>query len=444
MLKRVFLVFFAVIFFVSACAVYKPLEINNSQINKKISHIDKKELMKYPRGKIIFTKLENNESLDENDIASLAIILNPTLKIERDNLRIAEAQIGISKTIPNPSISFDTSFPVAGNIANTYNGYSIGFSYPIDWIFSHNLKVKSALLEYESKKLGYNFNAYQIMQDSKIKVANIYYLEQVLKELSDKLNLYKKIYDTVKVAYNKHLVLLSDLQLAKNEYEKSKIQYLDTKTILEKENDSLNNILGIPLSAKLKINFVPNNNFDLPDLEDLYSNVTNRVDIVAYKLAYQSQEEKTRLAFAQQFPKISINFPFSRDTSNVQTLGFGISIDFPIFNTNKAQINLQEATRKKMYDEYVFRIISARFDIKRLVSDIKNIQSQLAILNADYKESSKLLTNYEQAYKNGYISIIEFYKNSNDVIDKKINILNLEKSLYSMRIALEIASGKKI
>ncbi|PMP62573.1 MAG: hypothetical protein C0192_09030 [Desulfurella multipotens] len=88
--------------------------------------------------------------------------------------------------------------------------------------------------------------------------------------------------------------------------------------------------------------------------------------------------------------------------------------------------------------------MSARFDIKRLVSDIKNIQHQLAILNADYKESSKLLTNYEQAYKNGYISIIEFYKNSNDVIDKKINILNLEKSLYSMRIALEIASGKKI
>jgi cobalt-zinc-cadmium efflux system outer membrane protein len=97
-----------------------------------------------------------------------------------------------------------------------------------------------------------------------------------------------------------------------------------------------------------------------------------------------------------------------------------------------------------MYDEYVYRITTAEFDIKRLTSDIENIQKQLSFLNTDYENSSNSLKYYEQAYKDGYISMIEFYKNSNDVINKKINILNLEKSLYNMQIALEIASAKKI
>ncbi|OSS42939.1 Heavy metal RND efflux outer membrane protein, CzcC family [Desulfurella amilsii] len=444
MFKYAFFVMLALVFFISDCAEYKPLKINNAQINKKTSQIDKKALESMPNGKIILSKLENDEPLNENDIASLALILNHTLKIERDNLQIAKAQIKNSQTIPNPSVSADTGFPIAGNILNTYNSYSIGLSYPIDWIFSHSAKVKSAVLEYEAKKLNYDFNAYQIMQDAKITAANVYYLEQILKQLSDKLNLYKKIYDTVKNAYSKQLVLLSDLQLAKNEYETSKLTYLDTKNLLDKQNDKLKEVLGLPLNVTLKVNFKPRYTSKLPPLKELYKNIENRLDIVAYRLAYQAQEERTRLAFIQQFPRVSINFPFNRDTSNVQTLGVGISIDFPIFNTNKAQIDIQKATRKKMYDEYISRIITAKFDIKRLKSDIENIQNQLRFLNADYENNTDLLRYYNQAYRDNYINIIEFYKNSNDVIDKKINILNLEKSLYSMQIALEIASAKKI
>jgi len=444
MFKYAFFVMLGFVFFISSCAEYKPLEINNAQIEKKLSQINKKALKSNPSGKIILSKIENNEPLDENDIASLALTLNQTLKIERDNLQIAKAQIKSSQTIPNPSISADMGFPVAGNIVNTYDSYSIGLSYPIDWIFSYSGKVKSAVLEYEAKKLNYDFNAYQIMQDAKITAANVYYLEQILKQLSDKVDLYKKIYNTVKIAYGKQLVLLSDLQLAKNEYETAKLAYLDTKNLLNKQNDRLKGILGLPLNVNLKVNFEPHYTSKVPPLKELYKNIENRLDIVAYRLAYKAQEERTRIAFIQQFPKISINFPFSRDTSNVQTLGVGISIDFPIFNTNKAQIDIQKATRKKMYDEYVYRINTAEFDIKRLTSDIENIQKQLSFLNADYENSSNSLKYYEQAYKDGYISMIEFYKNSNDVINKKINILNLEKSLYNMQIALEIASAKKI
>lgn len=374
MFKYAFFVMLVLVFFISGCSEYKPLEINNAYINKKISQIDKKTLESNPNGRTILSKLEDDEPLNESDISSLALLLNPTLKIERDNLQIAKAQINSSKTIPNPSISVDTGFPISGNIVNTYNSYSIGLSYPISWIFSHSSEVKIAVLEYEAKKLNYDFNAYQIMQDAKITAANVYYLEQILKQLLNKLNLYKEIYDTVKIAYTKQLVSLNDLQLAKNEYETAKLKYLDTKNLLNKQNYKLKEILGLPLNVNLKVNFKPYYALKLPPLKELYKNIENRLDIVAYRLAYQAQEERTRFAFVKQFPRISINFPFSRDTSNVQTLGVGISIDFPIFNTNEAQIYIQEATRKKMYDEYVYRIATAKFDIKRLVSDMENIQ----------------------------------------------------------------------
>lgn len=438
------LVVIAVLFILYGCAAYKPVNIDNKQIDKKTNEIDKNTINSLPEGHIILFKIEHGQPLTENEIANLALNLNPQLKIERDKILIAKANLGIAKTIPNPSISGDVGFPVAGNIANTYDSYSIGFSYPISWILSHNTQVKGAYLEYQAQKLSYDFNAYQVMQEAKIVAANVYYLQKIMQELSNNQTLCAEIYDTVKKAYKKGLVSLSDLELSKNEYEAAKVQYLNAKKSLDDEENNLNSILGLPNTLKVKVAIKAYHSLKLPTLEKLYSKIPNRLDIVAYHLAYESQQEKTRAAFMEQFPKISINFPFSRDTSNVQTLGFGISIDFPIFNDNKAQIDLQEATQKKMYNEYVSRIITAKFDIKKLSTDIENLQNQLEYLNSNYKNTSKFLGYYKKAYTNGYITILEYYKNLNSLIDDKISILNLEKTLYAMHIALEIASAQRL
>lgn len=435
---------FVLLFFISSCATYRPLNINNKHINEKTNYIDKDAIKNIPQGSAILYKLQHNKPLTENEIANLALHLNPQLTIERDKIELAKARLESAKVIPNPSVSTDIGFPIAGNIANTYNSYSIGFSYPIEWMFSHSAKVKSAILDYESQKLSYNFNAYQVMQNAKLQAANVYYLEKILQATLDKFKLYTKIYYTIQSAFKNNLVSLSDLEIAKSEYDTAKTQYLNTKNSLENEKNNLNSILGLPYNANIKIDIKPEPNFTLPPLDKLLAHITNRLDIVAYKLAYESQQEKTRAAFISQFPKISISFPFSRDTSNVQTFGFGISIEFPIFNTNKAQIDIQKATQKQMYDEYISRINTAKFDIKKLFEDIKNIQNQLEFLNSDYQRSSNLLDYYNKAYNEGLISILEYYKNVNALLDKKIRILNLEKNIYAMKIALEIASAQKI
>jgi len=44
MFKYAFFVMLGFVFFISSCAEYKPLEINNAQIEKKLSQINKKHL----------------------------------------------------------------------------------------------------------------------------------------------------------------------------------------------------------------------------------------------------------------------------------------------------------------------------------------------------------------------------------------------------------------
>lgn len=437
------LVVFAFLF-LYGCAAYQPVNIENKQIDKKTSQIDKNVIKNLPNGHIILFKLEHKEPLNEDEIANLALNLNPKLKIERDKVLITKANLEIKKTIPNPSISSDIGFPIAGNIANTYDSYSMGFSYPISWILSHNTQVKSAYLEYQAQKLSYDFKAYQVMQDAKIVAANVYYMQKIIQELSNKQTLCAEVYYIVKKAYKNDLVSLSDLEFLKNEYEKAKVQYLNAKKSLYDEENNLNSILGLPDTLKVKVAIKAYHSSKLPTLEKLYSNIPNRLDIMAYHLAYESQQEKTRAAFMEQFPKILISFPFSKDTSNVQTLGFGISIDFPIFDNNKAQIDLQEATQQEMYDEYVSRIMRAKYDINKLSIDIENLQNQLDYLNSNYKKASEFLNYYKKAYANGLITMLEYYKNLNSLIDSKISILNVKKALYAMYVALEIASAQKL
>lgn len=58
MFKYAFFVMLGFVFFISSCAEYKPLEINNAQIEKKLSQINKKALKSNPSGKIILSRLK--------------------------------------------------------------------------------------------------------------------------------------------------------------------------------------------------------------------------------------------------------------------------------------------------------------------------------------------------------------------------------------------------
>jgi hypothetical protein len=67
------------------------------------------------------------------------------------------------------------------------------------------------------------------------------------------------------------------------------------------------------------------------------------------KAGYASQDETLRAAILAQVPRIGLGFTRAGDTSNVQTLGFGITLDLPTFDRNQGNIATERATRQKLF-----------------------------------------------------------------------------------------------
>jgi cobalt-zinc-cadmium efflux system outer membrane protein len=109
---------------------------------------------------------------------------------------------------------------------------------------------------------------------------------------------------------------------------------------------------------------------------------SRRLDLVRLHRGYQSQEATLRAAVLAQFPKVTLGFSRASDTTNVHTLGFGITIELPVFDRDQGNIATEKATRQKLFDEYVARVFEAHSDIAAAISDIRSLNSQIAAAEA--------------------------------------------------------------
>ena len=161
-------------------------------------------------------------------------------------------------------------------------------------------------------------------------------------------------------------------------------------------------------------------------------------------MGYESQEADLRVAVLSQFPRINIGFQEARDTTNVITTGFGITIDLPFFDRNQGQIAIEQATRKHLFDEYIARLFEAQFEIARILSDMKSIQNQLSTTEETLPSLEQLVQTYNTALQNGNAEILSYYNVRNELINKQIEVLKLKRDLADLGIALEIAAGEHL
>ena len=131
--------------------------------------------------------------------------------------------------------------------------------------------------------------------------------------------------------------------------------------------------------------------FRLGDLNPLPPNVTNvdallaslphrRPDLLALRAGYESQEATVRRAILAQFPSISIGVNRSRDNTDVNAIGPGVTMNLPIFNRNRGQIATEKATRAQFRDEYQARIDQSVSDVRALEAEIRLLKPEISSL----------------------------------------------------------------
>jgi outer membrane protein TolC len=181
----------------------------------------------------------------------------------------------------------------------------------------------------------------------------------------------------------------------------------------------------------------------MPPLEELLKGLENRrLDLMALRLGYQSEEETLRQAVLEQFPKVNLGFNTGRDDTNVHTVGFGVTVDLPIFDRNQGAIATEKATRQRLFDEYAQRLFEARSDVAMALEDLAAISDQIDASNKTLSGLQKLVATYRSALQSGNLDVISYYQTVSDLVQKELDILKLKQQLMDNLVALELAAGE--
>lgn len=398
--------------------------------------------IKHPLLKSIPFNIQDGLSPDE--AAILAVLRNPGLRAVRDQHGIANAQLLQAGLLPDPKVSYSFSAPSAGTTLDTNNAFGIGLSWQVTALIWRQNKIAAAEKQQQGVDLQIAWQEWQIAQAAKLAAYQliVYSRQQaLLSEMAQRLE-----DNRARVQEAAELGLVTELERvaavsAKNLVD---IRLLALKLQIKQQQQRLNRAMGLKpheaVNLQQDVELVTAMN--APAYDMLIQDIENRrLDLMALKRGYESQDESVHVAVLQQFPQISIGFDHARDNSNLYTLGFGVSMTLPIFNRNRGQIALERATRQQLFDQYTNRVFQARADVAELLVTIAWINKQIQSVRHALPDLANLVDAYRSAIENGQVDVFNYYVAWNNLTDKKIDLLTLELQLVQAGIALEVASG---
>jgi len=388
--------------------------------------------------------IDTRDGISPDEAAIVAVLLNPTLRAARDRRGVARAQLLQAGILPNPQLSYNLDVPTGGTTEGAVNGYGLMLDWDIKELVTRNARVDAAHNQAASVDIDVAWQEWQIAQAAKLHVYRLLFLEKQLSVVQEGEKGLRENRDAVKQAVDLGDMTAIDLSAAEAALQGIRLSVVTTEQEKEKERLGLNQTMGLPPESIVPLQ----QDIAIPTVQDIPSDPSiisgieeRRLDLLALKKGYQSQEALLRAAILAQFPRITIGSSRLRDTGNVITTGFSIAIEFPLFDRNQGQIALETATRSQLYDEYLDRLFQARSDVATIRSDIAFVARQIETTEQYIPILKEVVQSYHQGLLEGVADVLTYYNALNQLIATQIEVFKLRQNLVEHIIALEIAAG---
>jgi len=432
----------------AGCVSYPPKPLTPHAIARTLAVPDDQTIrvaareLVHPVLKPVNLNLEQGLSPEEAGV--LAVILNPDLRAQRDRHSIAGAQVLQAGLLPNPVVTAGVDFPHGAGPADSFTAYSIGADWDVTSLITRNARRRSADAQAMSVDLDIAWQEWQIAETAKTAAYDVLSLESQLQEAKAAERRLAENLAVVRRAYDQHQLALLDLSAAEAAAQEGRNLVLSQEKDLRHQRLLLNRSLGMPPDRKVDLRARPlPSNLIVHHPQRLIAEVeTHRIDLLALKKGYESQDQILRAAILAQFPRINVGFNAARDTANVKTIGVGVTFELPIFDRNQGAIAVEKATRQMLFDEYASRVFTARSDIATAIADIESINIQIAAAEAAIPSLERLVRTYQRALQQGNADVLSFYTARSALAQKRIGVLKLKQQLVENWIAMEIASGQ--
>lgn len=432
---------------VGGCARYEAMPLNHRTVDQALTPLPanvaqaRARELRHPL--LAPVVIDFNTGLTPDSAAVLAVIINPTLRAQRDRRSLASAQLLQAGLLPNPQLVASQDFITSGPA--TINPFAIGPAFDFSSLISHAAKVNAAKASSAAVQLDVAWVEWQTAEAAKTAVYDQVALERQLALAHDVDQRLAQNVALINNAVNQHQKTLLDSAAAEAASQTAHAGALAIEQQVVHQRLVLLRAIGLPPGTPLRLRQdIPlPSRLTLPPAGQLMAELeSRRLDLRALRRGYDAQEQIVRAAILQQFPKISIGFNRAEDNTGVHSVGYGVTMDLPIFDRNQGGIAAERATRQQLFDEYVSRIFQARSDLAMLLSDIEQITRQIKAADAALPALRQLVETYRLALDQGNADVLSYYTAQSELSQKEIDVLKLRQQLADSQVAVEIVAGR--
>lgn len=422
---------------IPACATYQPLPIPTApQLATEVPHL-LVQSTRMPPGALASHPFDPADGLDMTETAMLAVANNPALKVARSEAGVATAQAFASGLLPDPQLSFSQDLHTTDSAASV-SAFSVGLSYDVNALLTRSTAKNAAEATLRQTDLNLLWQEWQVVSQARLIFARSVGQQQLLSVLQKEHDLllvrYQRTQSALKSgnltldAVNGDLAALQTLETSMNDLDRQ----------INSNQQDLNALLG--LAPEARVHLVGEAQLSSVTNSEIATAVQQiaqrRPDLLALEAGYESQELHFRQSILAQFPALNIGLTHSRDSAGLFTQGLGITLSLPIFNRNRGNIAIEEATRQRLRDEYQMRLNGAAADIARVVQDEKLLDAQLHNVESGLGVLAPAAARSQTAFDTGNIDILTYTNFHTAWLAKQAEAITLRQTLQEQRITL--------
>lgn len=384
------------------------------------------------------------ERLSPDLAAVVAVVADPALRALRRREAVAASQVLSAGLLPNPTFSYGIGVPVSG--VGLINAFRIGLGLPIRSLLTEAPRVRAAEFHAQAVDLTVAWEEWQVAARAKALVYKLLVGHQEGQLLTREIHSLGHTVELLSDAEAAGYATLGVAGAARLTLHQTELSRIVVRRRVALERLRLRAVLGLPAHAVLRLvgprrsdNLAPS---CLSGAFWTSGLAKRRLDLLALRRGYRSQNAVLRASLAAQFPAITVGLDRARDTSDVNTLGGGVSIELPFFNHNQGAIASARASRRALFHVYAARLFAARATIHQLLTRIRYVRLEMRSTRSSSRALGRLEILYHRALTKQRIAALTYYQLLGKAVNARLLLLQDQARLDQLRVGLEAASGR--
>jgi outer membrane protein TolC len=388
--------------------------------------------------------LSNGLSIDE--ATTIAVIANPGLRALRANRGIAAAQVLEAGVLPNPELDLGADVPTFGALAGTTTAAHLGISWEVTALVTRDANVRASEANAQKVDLEIAWQEWQQAMEARLEWRRLDASERELAAAKKSEADLKAIADTLNAAASSGDATTVETSAARSALDEAVLARLAIEREHDRARRALARALGVRLDAPFALQAeAAAGTQDVPDHRALVAGLAaHRLDLLALKLGYESQEQRLRAAALSRFPRMTLGVAVARDPTDVGTVGASVAIALPVLDHAQGRVAVESATRDQLREEYAAREYDARADLDDAYAELALARAALATAEATLPHLEQLVSTYRAAFAQRLVDAPSVYVAVNSLDARRLDVLERRLEIGDLITKIELASGQLV